>query len=139
MAKRIVWIPLEPTSLKWTALAVFRVYRIRLANAANQAISVPRICGLDRQGLLYIGRSALSSSVRRTIANRLSEFLGGNHSGGKTYAGARRMLSAKFKGYHLEAQALPMPDLKIKSCEKNLLGAYFRSFGELPPLNSHKA
>lgn len=139
--KAVPWTKIEPFIRKNEDFKVFGVYRIRIAAPSGKAIPICRIGGVDREGIVYIGRSGLIRKRGRTIAIRLSEFPTQNHSGGRLHKKMEKVLLGKqqFRHHHLEAEAVKLPIKLIKKAEANLLQKYFRTFGEWPPCNSQKA
>lgn len=115
------------------------IYQIRAVTAAGTPIPIPRVRGVDAQGILYGGRSGFWSKSRsRTIANRIHEFDVERHSGGITYAKARRRLkrTERFAGHVLQVRAAFLEDRQIVLKETSVLDQYFAKYGELPPCNS---
>lgn len=133
------WIDIERAELKQGPLNDFGVYEIRAVNSKGQPIPISRLVGVDRLGCLYVGRSGFRhQKTRRTIANRIKEFLRGPHSGGTTYARAKTTLQQgqKFSSHRLQVRAIFLPDDKIELEESKALYGYFRRHAELPPCNS---
>ena len=102
---------------------------------------IPRIGGLDRAGILYIGRA---SNVR----NRLWSFWDANHTASGflwTHPGiARLVLGGRVRtvtdvekqlGRLTVRYATPVHGRQLGRAERALLFAYINSFGEAPPLN----
>jgi hypothetical protein len=117
----------------------YGVYQIRAATAAETPIPIPRVRGVDPQGILYVGRSGFWSRSRsRTIANRIHEFLVKRHSGGITYAraGLRLKRTEPFTGHLLQVRAAFLEDRQIVLKEASVLDQYFAKYAELPPCNS---
>lgn len=117
----------------------FGVYEIAVVNAKGKPIPIARLAGVDKSGLLYIGRSGFrNQKTKRTITKRIKEFLNGPHSGGETYDIAFKVLSKtqKFSKHRLKVRASILPDRQIIPKETKLLKKYFLKYGELPPLNS---
>lgn len=121
------------------ALDFYGVYRVQLADTSGTPVPLGRICGVDTEGVLYVGRSGFGSQgTFRTVARRLREFQKRAHSGGQTYAQAKLIYDrvVLFQGHRLFATAMSLPDAEIARAEERTLRAYFQAFGELPPLNS---
>ena len=117
----------------------FGIYKIRVVNRNGEAIPIFRFVGIDRQGLIYVGRSGYrSQKTGRTIANRIREFVKQQHSGGITYARAEKVLEreGKFFEHRLQVRAMFLPDEEIDRTEKKVLRDYFSQYAELPPCNS---
>jgi hypothetical protein len=64
--------------------AEYGTYRVCMSDAAGTPLVLNRLCGADREGIIYIGRSGyLGGKTKRTLGQRLSEFyFEGPHSGG---------------------------------------------------------
>ncbi|MFN0193820.1 MAG: hypothetical protein ACKVP5_17910 [Aestuariivirga sp.] len=140
MVKWSKWIPIEDATARNGRFAgMFGLYQIRAVSRSAKPIPIARLVGVDKQGLLYLGRSGHQKrSSSRTIPNRLKEFVKQHHSGGKTYARAARIMRRleKFSKHHLEVCALSLRDRAINKAETTHLRRYFGRFGELPPCNS---
>ena len=121
----------------------FGIYQVRAVLKPNgdKALEIGRLGGIDQSGLLYIGRSGIQSkSPKRTIKNRVNEFLLKRHSGGKTYSAALRSLGGNknFLSHVLQVRGMLLPEEKIKSRESQEIEKYVREFAELPPCNSRR-
>lgn len=132
------WLSCESAKDAGGPLNIFGVYQIRIASS-DEPFSIARLCAVDREGTIYYGRSGLQNqSSHRTIANRIKEFLRGQHSGGKTYARIKARLGdlPQFRGYRLQFRGMGLIDQDIKNREADLLYRYTTVYGELPPCNS---
>ena len=102
---------------------------------------IPRIGGIDRAGILYVGRA---SNVR----SRLWNFWSANHTASGflwTHPGmARLVLGGRVRtvadvetqlGRLTARYATPVHGRQLGRAERALLFAYISSFGEAPPLN----
>ena len=102
---------------------------------------IPRIGGLDRAGILYVGRA---SNVR----SRVWSFWSANHTASGflwTHPGIARLVLAgrvrtvadveKQLGRLTVRYATPVHGRQLGRAERALLFAYISSFGEAPPLN----
>jgi hypothetical protein len=107
------------------------IYQIRMVDSENKPIPIPRLAGMDLEGIVYIGKS-----IR--LHQRIEEFSGGRHSGGGTYFLAYRhlMRNEQFRNHSLQFRVLACEESALEIKEANLLRKYFRNFCELPPLNS---
>ena len=135
------WIELNQGKCDYAILEKNGVYCIRMVGPNGKPIPIPRIAGKDCSGLIYIGRSGLSTSkTKRTIAERLREFQNKKHSGGRAYDDLKAILErcCRYKNHRLQAQSRFMSDCKIHDCEAKLINKYYKEFGELPPCNSKK-
>lgn len=133
------WIEIEAACARNGAFREFGVYQIRAVSTSGDPIPINRLIGTDANGILYTGRSGYRNGTGyRTIANRIAEFMNQRHSGGITYARARRWLQRdrRFANHRLNVRALFLPDSAIVATETLLLDTYFSRHGELPPCNS---
>lgn len=89
--------------------------------------------------MLCVGRSGFRhQKTKRTVANRIKEFLRGPHSGGATYTRARKTFqqAKTLSGHRLQVRAMFLPDDKIESRELKVPYNYFSIYAELPAFNS---
>jgi len=122
---------------EWDAKAVPGVYVIRKKN------SIPRIGGIDKNGILYIGQAY-------NLAQRLNLYQYAGHKA--TYFLLRqsqiacRILGEKWRSDKelysilgsLKAKSVyPLSKKSLNKAERAILFAYLKKFGELPPLNSN--
>jgi hypothetical protein len=107
------------------------LYQIRMVDSNNQAIPIPRLRGIDTEGVAYIGQS-----VR--LRKRIEDFLRGYHSGGGMYYLAYQRLKRcePYRGHSLQIRFMVCTEADMKTRETNMLRRYFRRFCELPPFNS---
>ena len=107
------------------------IYQIRVVDKENKPIPIPRLAGIDPEGIVYTGKS-----VR--LRPRIEDFLGGRHSGGGTYFLVYRHLirSERFKNHSLQFRVLACEESALEVKEANILRKYFHKFCELPPFNS---
>lgn len=115
------------------------IYEIRIVDGDDTAIRVPRIGGLDLVGILYIGKSGVSTARSpRTLAKRLGEFYwsGRPHSGGETLDQMVPRLRRRLGKFQLQYRVMRLHDQDIEAQEKRQIRRYFRKYCELPPCNS---
>ena len=116
------------------------IYRVRIVDVNGRPIPLPRLCKVDAEGIIYIGRSGESTRKSdRSIRKRLDEFFNfGSHSGSGTYWQAKKVFQrlGVFTGHQIQAQVICAKDADIEVYEKRAIRAYFEAFGELPPFNS---
>jgi hypothetical protein len=133
------WIDIELAKSQHGLLSDFGVYQIRVVTPSGEPISISRMVGVDSLGILYVGRSGYRHQrSKRTVANRIREFLRQQHSGGVTYARAKDTLqrASQFSDHRLQVRAMFLPDEEIDAKESGILRDYFSRHGELPPCNS---
>jgi len=115
------------------------VYCVSLADKNGRPFSIPRLCGEDPEGVIYIGRSGYANAkTDRSLGVRLWEFLVGKHSGGQTYLQSARAIkkSGIYKNYKLLVSIARLLDYQIGEGEKSAMRQYFNKYGEVPPCNS---
>ncbi len=137
MSKWSSWVKIEEAKSKKGRFNQLGIYQIRVVSSSGEPIAVSRLVGVDPLGIVYIGRSGYDAN--RSIATRIGEFVKQHHSGGMTYARAKRILKKepRFSGHCLEVSVLFLSDkAAIESAESRTLLRYFAEYGELPPCNS---
>lgn len=133
------WLEIGDAQARNGSLKGFGLYQIRAVSPQGKPIRIFRLKDADPGGILYVGRSGFqATSPRRTVANRIGEFVGQRHSGGITYAKAAARLKSnpRFAGHRLQVRARFLPDSAIVQEEARVLEAYFKKYTELPPCNS---
>ena len=133
------WIAIASARARHGPFAFHGIYQVRCTDRSGAPLPIHRLVGVDKTGLLYIGRSGLPSrSERRTVANRLDEFMRQEHSGGKTYVFAAAVMGGdpSLEGHRLEARGRRLPESEIERLEDAELTQYLMRHGELPPCNS---
>lgn len=133
------WVEIERARSGEGRFAHFGIYHIRAVNQSGSPITVGRLAGIDRAGILYIGRSGFRwQKTQRTLGNRIDEWLKGGHSGGFRFQGLKPALdsSPAFRGHRLQARAKVLPDIEIEKAEVVSLQDYLSLYAELPPINS---
>jgi hypothetical protein len=135
--------------LKWEKLKVSEpwppnwkprsgVYRlVMLASSGGLPMAIPRVCGEDISGTLYIGQAgSLEGRVNELRKTLRPDDFKGSHGAGKLLLGTE-VLKEKFATENLETKwALCDNPQEI---EQQLLNAYAIQFGEGPPLNRQRA
>jgi hypothetical protein len=124
----------------------YGVSKIRILNKAGIPIQIPRVGGIDKDGIVYIGRSGSSRS--RSLAARIGEFRVGKRSGGWPHCGRGTydlMMNAldhprkrSFLPHAFQYRTMHLQQSKeeIERLEVEALATYFAQYGELPPCNS---
>jgi len=132
------WVPIEIAKSKTGPFNYLGIYQIGAVMPTGKPIPIHRLVGVDRSGVLYIGRSG--HALRRSIANRIGEFDDGKrHSGGATYARAKQVLDKVFPGHRLQVKAMRVTAQEaIEGAESRAL-EYFEEHAELPPCNSARS
>jgi len=105
------------------------VYQIKVVKPTGSPISIRRLLGNDKMGIIYIGRGRCE-----TVATRIRK----NVENEKGYAGVKRKF-LKLQPHCLFARArfVSVKTAKnLEDLETNLLKKYKEKFGELPPFNS---
>ena len=129
---------LDINNAKENERGYYGIYQIRIVDKVKkEALPIPRIGGVDVNGIIYIGKAEPQNS----LGNRIDAFVKWRHSGGGTYELVRAGLKVKRHPYwkhqlqYRVTRLLPdkiAPDL----AEIKELAKYFRKYCELPPCNS---
>jgi hypothetical protein len=112
-------------------------YRIALLDAAGVPLPLSRMLGIDRDGLLSIGKTTSMESRRRQFVSGMTRCYG--HSEGNLlhlllrYSRLKEIVANATIVYQFVDAST---DKEAKSAEARLLKDYLIRFGELPPLNS---
>lgn len=130
-----------PNWSKWQAIESVRhnigllrqmgLYQIRMVDNNSRPITIPRLRGVDTEGIIYVGQST-------RIRPRIEGFLRGNHSGGGMYFLVYRRLKKyePYRDHSLQFRVMTCTEADAETKEANMLRRYFRRFCELPPFNS---
>jgi hypothetical protein len=131
MARWEKWRPIEQVYNNIDLLNKKGLYQIRMVDADNKPLPIPRIGGTDLKGIIYIGKSI-------QLRKRIEAFLRGQHSGGGLYWLAYRRLKTRepYRGHFLQFRVMASTSKNIATKETEMLRRYFRRFCELPPFNS---
>ena len=107
------------------------LYQIRMVDMGNKPLPIPRIGGIDPDGIIYIGKT-------KRLRRRIEAFLGGRHSGGGMYFRVYRRLKRRepYREHSLQFRVMAGTDNNITTREREMLQRYLRRFCELPPFNS---
>ncbi|MBN2316216.1 MAG: hypothetical protein JXM79_19975 [Sedimentisphaerales bacterium] len=137
------WIEIKEAKLPQRDNGPFNhlgIYQICAVNSKGKQIPIPRLAGVDKTGVIYIGRSGFSNQrTYRTIAVRIREFDNKQHSGGITYAKAEPIINKRrrYKKHRLQVRAKFLSTKEdICAAELHALSEYHSKYGELPPCNS---
>lgn len=130
----IWWIDDFADLYKWPG-----VYKIRLIDYQGQPVRIGRLLGVDTDGLLAIGESV-------NVARRIREFYRAYEGQSFRHYVAERMFLIRFKtafgkkifkDCKIQFTCMRLKDkAEVKKYEERFLKSYFKTFGELPPLNS---
>jgi len=102
---------------------VYRLVGLDLAGDLRKLATIPRACGEDRTGTLYIGETS-------TLNTRLNSLRLGSHR----TSNLPKVLRERFPTEKL-AIALLFTGRSTEWIENDLIQAYINSFGDTPPLN----
>ena len=100
---------------------VYGIYRVRVTNPQGAPIPIPRIGGVDPDGILNIGRSGFTTSkTDRSLGRRLWEFWRVAHSGAcwdaRTLTDSRRaVMSTRSKARPSVRKSQPSSRLIVES------------------------
>ena len=129
------WVDLE----KNASYKSCGVYKIRLADSKDYPIEIPRFLDKDKDGILQIGRSI-------DIERRIKCFRSAMEGKGCAHAEGQRLNLIKkytnFIGRYNDCKIqYSFKELRneseTKKEEERLLKCYFKSYGEVPPLNNN--
>jgi hypothetical protein len=128
--------PLSLTNLQNnTSLSKHGVYTLYLCDSYGKPVPINRLCGVDKEGRLYIGaaeKTALSYRLMAFIHSKNPDRRQNNHSAGvKIFE--NQNLQEWLKQYTLYFDVGIAPN--AKTIEKQALKKYKDAFGEVPPLN----
>lgn len=118
---------------KYGFVGIYRL--IAYNNGANAKI--PRFCGVDDSGTLYVGKS--NRLHARLNQLRRSHVKGKTESSHPATAYLRTMHNYPFPDKKIMIASLFTPAFAAEMAERDLLLAYRFRFGELPPLNVNTA
>lgn len=135
------------------------IYRIRMVDNSKKPLIVSRICGMDKEGIIYIGRAKPKDTLGKRIDNFYNVKM---HSGAETYELFCKSLKCQkhpYANHNLEYSVIRLHvieneheqklreeaklykkffiDSLIKKVEIDALVKYFITYGELPPCNSN--
>ncbi|MBI2171949.1 MAG: hypothetical protein HYU30_08040 [Chloroflexi bacterium] len=98
MAEWTEWQDLEEDLYEDDATRNRGVYQVRIVNARGEPIPVPRLGGVDKEAIYYIGKSG------RSCRYELKRFLSSLREGGEVWDGVSDELERVqgFSGYRLE-------------------------------------
>jgi hypothetical protein len=99
----------------------------------GEIVHIPRFLGLDRNGVLYIGKA--TSYLKRVIDLKKTMSMNSSaHICGRRYKKHDKMKALfPFETLYIQLIQDDSPEEK----EKELLNTYVREFGEVPPLNAN--
>jgi len=129
------WIDIE----KNASYKSYGIYKIRLADLEGYPIEIPRFLVKDKDGILQIGRS-------KDIERRIKRFRGAMEGKGYAHAEGKRLNLIKkytnFKGRYNNCKIQYsfkkfQNEIEARKEEERLLKYYFKSHGEVPPLNNN--
>lgn len=102
----------------------------------KKPITINRVLGIDKQGILYIGKSDNLRERLRMLWRVLNPNL----------KATAHTFGTKYNGNNKLKKVFPLKTLSVsfkttsepKNLETKLLNQYFDKFGEVPPMNSSK-
>lgn len=117
------------------------IYRLIGLDDTGTAATLPRLCGSDRTGTLYIGMEGKTFSDRSRLT-KLVRSLRPRRHGGLVY-NEEHQAGYRLRRHPVLSRKFPEENLAITWCHTNqptqaesfLLDTYFASFGDWPPLN----
>ena len=117
------------------------VYKIRLADSKDYPIEIPRFLDKDKDGILQIGRS-IDTKRRIKCFRSAMEGKGYAHAEGQRLNLIKKYTNFNFMGRYNDCKIQYsfkklLNESEIKKEEERLLKCYFKSYGEVPPLNNN--
>jgi len=114
----------------------FVVYKIRLYDKkCKQPITLRRFFGMDRKGILAIGRTKNIERRRKQFYKGIND--GAGHSEGNLLRQSYSpCFESKYPNTNYEFQYSFKRDGRKKKTEEIEIKKYFKKHGEVPPLNS---
>lgn len=112
------------------------VYKIYSLDKNNSPKALPRVLGIDKSGILYIGKSENLKDRLRMLWRVLNPIMVAKaHTFGVNY----NSLKLIQKSFPLQTLAVEFEERQNpKVYEKELLEKYRQKYGEVPPLNGSK-
>lgn len=104
------------------------VYRVRATDSSGKSKRVHRACGVDEEGVLYIGQGKLRDRIGELLDRKGH---GGTHEFLETFAYYELNRICKRESLQLQWYEVQTP----KHEERRLIEDYKKSFGDLPPGN----
>jgi hypothetical protein len=127
------YLPSAKYSRQWSG-----VYRLSV-----EGMTIPRCCGSDTTGTLYVGRGGTGRRNSSILQNRVKALVDGKHEAlnnwrcidlvRKKYPWESLAVQWAFTGRSLNYKAEDVAEAEF--AESFLLGSYNEAFGELPPWN----
>ncbi len=117
------------------------VYRLIGLDDTGAAATLPRMCGSDRRGTLYIGMEGKTFSDRSRLTKLVRSLRQPRHGG--LVFNREHQAGYRLRRHPSLSKQFPEENLAITWCytdqpviaEETLLDVYFKSFGDWPPLN----
>jgi hypothetical protein len=119
------------------------VYRLIGLDDSGKPASLNRICGSDQTGTLYIGREGKNFAVRSRLSKLVRSLQEPRRRGEGCSYNEEHHAGYRLRRHFSLSRRFPISHLAITWCysrqsalaERILLDAYFREFGDTPPLN----
>jgi hypothetical protein len=110
------------------------VYKIIATDGYGNPKSINRVCGIDKDGILYIGESnSIQKRMGDFTKSAVRNYKSTNHSGGVLYSQSDLLCEQyPYNDFYVMYEVCDNHTNK----EKELLKDYFLMFGEYPPLNN---
>jgi hypothetical protein len=113
------------------------VYKVRLANANGNAYTLERLLKADKKGIMCIGHTSKMKQRRAQFVSAIKRASGHSEMNLVYYLEHCTGFKKKFKNSQFQYCFRKCSNVaKSKSEEEQLIKAYFKRFGEVPPLNS---
>ena len=113
------------------------VYKVRLTNANGKACTLARLLTADKEGIMCIGHTSNMKQRRAQFVSAINRASGHSEMNLVYYLRDHTNFSNRFKDANFQYSFCKCYGVaEIKSKEEQLIKAYFKKFGEVPPLNS---
>ena len=113
------------------------VYKVRLADTNGNACKLGRLLTTDDEGIMCIGHASNMKQRKAQFLTAIRKAYGHSEMNLVYYLEKYTGFKKKFKEVQFQYCFCKCSDVaKSKSQEEQLIKAYFKKFGEVPPLNS---
>ncbi|MGD0597834.1 MAG: hypothetical protein ABSA64_09990 [Sedimentisphaerales bacterium] len=113
------------------------VYKVRLANANSNACKLERLLMADDEGIMCIGQTGNMERRRTKFLSGIKNANGHSEINLVYYLNRYTKFPDKFNDANFQYSFCKCSDVpESKKEEDKLIKAYFKEFGEVPPLNS---
>jgi len=113
------------------------IYKVRLTDASGNAFKLNRLLKTDDEGIMCIGHTSKMEQRRKQFLSAIKRANGHSEMNLVYYLNAYTDFKNKFEDAQFQYYFCECSDVaESKREEEQLIKAYFKEFGEVPPLNS---